>query len=130
MQKNFDEWNEVKKHIEENNEINNKFPSRKEVWHCNLGKNIGFEENGTSKDFSRPVLIIKKFNNKMFWVIPLSTKQKKLNFYFNFTDPDQRRVSAILAQLRLISVKRINRRMYKLPDEIYKNIINQIKLLL
>ena len=130
MEKNFDEWNIIKKNIENNTKINNKFPTEKEVWHCQMGKNIGFEENGTGKDFSRPVLIIRKFNNKMFWVVPLSTKQKELDFYFNFIDPNQNNVSAIIAQLKLISVKRLNRRIYKLPDQYYIKIISKIKSLL
>ncbi|PIQ69171.1 MAG: hypothetical protein COV91_00135 [Candidatus Taylorbacteria bacterium CG11_big_fil_rev_8_21_14_0_20_46_11] len=48
----------------------------------------------------------------MFWSIPLSTKQKKFDFYYNFSDPDGKKVSVILAQLRLVSVKRLRRKLY------------------
>ena len=82
----------------------------------NLGKNVGFEQNGSGKSFSRPVLIIKKFNNHMFWAIPLSTKQKTFDFYFNYTDPNGMHVSAVLAQMKLISIKRLKRKMYDIPD--------------
>ena len=76
------------------------FPNTSEFWMCSLGRNIGFEQNGGGNNFSRPVLVAKKFNNQMFWIIPLSTKQKNLDFYFNFTDPNGQKVSCILAQLR------------------------------
>jgi len=57
-----------------------------------FGKNIGFEQNGSGDNFSRPVLIVKKFNNHMFWCVPLSTKQKTFDFYFNYTD--QKRIKS------------------------------------
>jgi len=82
---------------------------------CILGKNLGREQDGSLRDFSRPVLVIKKFNNEIFWVVPLSTKQKPLDFYFNYHDPHGIPVSAILAQLRLVSINRFQRDIYILP---------------
>lgn len=82
---------------------------------CVVGKNIGYEQDGSGLSFSRPVIVVKKFNNKMFWVVPLSTKQKELDFYMNFIDLSGQPVSAILAQLRLMSSKRFKRNMYELP---------------
>jgi hypothetical protein len=52
----------------------------------------------------------------MFWVVPLSTKQKNLDFYFNYDDPNGVPVAAILAQLRLVSIKRFHRNVYELPS--------------
>jgi mRNA interferase MazF len=110
----FDDWNNLKKKIEEDEIDPNKFPKEGEVWMSNLGRNIGYEQNGSGDSFSRPVLIVKKFNNHMFWVVPLSTIQKKFDFYFNYTDPHSEKVSAILAQLKLLSIKRLKRNMYSL----------------
>ena len=91
----------------------------------NLGKNIGFEQNGGGGDnFSRPILIVKKFNNQMFWCVPLSTKQKSFDFYFNYTDPQEQRVSVILAQMKLLSIKRLRRKLYQLDE----NTLVEIKI--
>jgi len=60
-------------------------------------------------------LIVKKFNNKMFWVVPLTSKQKALDFYHNFTDATGHAASAILAQLRLLSLKRFDRTGNQIP---------------
>ena len=117
MHKDFDHWNEIKKSIEENAHEQERFPQEGEVWMCAFGRNIGFEQNGSGDSFSRPVLIIKKFNNQMFWSVPLSTKQKELDFYLNFIDPNSKRVSAILAQMKLVSVKRLKRRLYDIPRD-------------
>jgi len=58
------------------------FPKSGEVWMCTLGQNLGREQNGGPRDFSRPVLVIKKFNNEIFWVVPLSTKTKVARLLF------------------------------------------------
>lgn len=127
--KTFDEWNEQKKELAQNNEPN-VFPKEGWVWICAIGFNIGFEQNGTGKIFERPVLVVKKFNNKMFWVAPLSTKQKQFDFYYNFIDPNNMKGSVILAQLRLVSVKRFIRDMYKMNDTDIANITEQLKAFL
>ena len=97
--KEFNTWNELKKKTHSDNIISTGFPNEQEVWICVLGKNIGREQNGGKKDFSRPVLVIKKFNNQIFWVVPLSSKQKNIDFYYN---------------------RRFSRKLYQLsPDDFY-----------
>jgi mRNA interferase MazF len=128
--KKFDTWNKIKKVIDANNSAPNKYPMEGEIWMTAYGQNIGFEQNGSGNNFSRPVLVIKKFNNQMFWIVPMSTKQKSLSFYYNFTDPTGRNVSVIIAQLKLVSVKRFKRRMYSLSKSDLAIVISKIKLLL
>lgn len=123
----FDLWNEIKKRVDAEENEPNKFPQEGEVWMSSLGRNIGFEQNGSGDNFSRPILIVKKFNNHMFWVIPLSTKQKDFDFYFNYTDTNNQKVSAILAQLKLMSVKRLKRRLYELNGQKLKEIRTKLK---
>lgn len=53
----------------------------------------------------------------MYWVVPLSSKQKRFDFYYNYTDQAGQRVAAIASQLRLVSIKRFRREMYKLDDK-------------
>ncbi len=115
----YDSWNELKKKIQFENGSPNYFPKEAEVWMSSIGKNIGYEQNGSGDNFSRPVLVIKKFNNHMFWCVPLSTKQKKFDFYFNFTDPNNQKVSVILAQMKLVSVKRLKRKLYEIAPDIF-----------
>lgn len=128
--KNFDKWNEFKKRIDEDNNKPVNFPKEGEVWMSNVGINVGFEQNGNEDNFTRPMLIIKKFNNHMFWAVPLSTKQKKFDFYFNFTDLNNQKVSVILAQMKLVSVKRLKRDIYIMPDDLFKDIKEKLKLFL
>lgn len=128
--KDFDSWNELKKKIDSEIIKPNRFPKEGEVWMSTVGKNIGFEQNGSGDNFSRPVLIIKKFNNHIFWIVPLSTKQKSFDFYFNYTDPNNLNVSVILAQLKLVSIKRLNRKLYDIGDLIFCQITMKLRLFL
>ncbi len=127
MEQKFDLWNEIKKKIDSEDNLTERFPKEGEVWMSSLGKNVGFEQNGSNDNFSRPVLIIKKFNNQMFWTIPLSTKKKAFDFYHNYTDPSGEKVSAILAQLKLSSVKRLKRKIYDLPSQQLPEIKEKLK---
>ena len=111
----FDQWNELKKKVNIKDTHSEFFPQVGEVWICILGKNIGREQNGGSDNFSRPVLIVKKFNNEIFWILPLSTKQKNLDFYYNFIDLNNGKASVILSQIRLVHIKRFERKVYEMP---------------
>lgn len=126
----FDTWNKIKKATDDETDTPDRFPKEGEVWMSVLGKNIGFEQNGGGENFSRPLLIIKKFNNHMFWAIPLSTKQKGFDFYHNFTDPYNNPVSVILAQMKLVSLKRLKRKLYDLPQEQLDEVKSKIERLL
>ncbi len=70
-----------------------------QVFWCFLGENIGDEENGKGRLFRRPVLIFKKFNNNVFWGIPMSTKNKESKYYVKVLLKDIEQ-SAMISQLR------------------------------
>jgi mRNA-degrading endonuclease toxin of MazEF toxin-antitoxin module len=96
-----------------------------------LGSNIGWEEDGKNSNFSRPVIIFKKFSNDILWAIPLSTKIKMSKFYvsLNLNNLDQ---VAIVSQLRLIDAKRLIRKLGNISSEKYnelkKAVINLVDL--
>lgn len=127
MQKDFDTWNNKKKELD-NNAFSD-YVHTQEVWWCSLGINIGFEQNGKHELFERPVLIIKKFSNDVVLIIPLSTKTRQNIYYFNFTH-NSNEFSALLSQVRLISTKRLNRKIYKMDDVVFNNIRNAFKQLI
>jgi mRNA interferase MazF len=130
MEKDFDRWNSIKKQLAHDVPLPLAFPKNGEVWMCTLGKNLGREQNGGSQDFSRPALVIKKFNNEIFWVVPLSTKQKPLDFYFNYNDPSGAPVAAVLAQLRLVSINRFRRDIYVLQATLLREVRARLRAFL
>jgi mRNA interferase MazF len=59
------------------------------------------------RTISRPVLVFKKFNNNIFWAIPLSTKNKMNKYYVKILLKDEE-VSAMISQLRVLDSKRLD----------------------
>jgi mRNA interferase MazF len=123
--KNFEEWNTKKQSIEKST-FSPAYFSEGEVWWLSIGINIGCEEDEKSQDYSRPVLIVKKFNNQIFIGIPLTT-QRKDNPYYIPISFGQKTGSAMISQIRSFSSKRLTRKMGKLEDSYYKNIVLHIK---
>lgn len=79
----FDTWNTDKKQINGKEIDDTFFINPRELWFVKMGKNIGFEEDG-KKEFTRPVLVLKKVGN-LFFVVALTTKGKMgSRFYHRF----------------------------------------------
>ena len=51
---------------------------------------------------------------------------KTYDFYYNFTDPNNNKGSVILAQVRLVSVKRFIRDMYKMNNIDFNQILARL----
>lgn len=87
----------------------------REIWWCNVGYNIGFEVFGKGDAYQRPVLILKKFNNRLIFGIPLSTQLKadapyRTRFVFHGVGRE-----ALLNQARAFDTKRFTELMGVLP---------------
>ena len=54
----------------------------REIWWCNLGKNIGYEMNGKGDNFRRPVLIFKKVSSNHSIIVPLTTQEHFSKFFY------------------------------------------------
>lgn len=124
MDKDFDKWNNKKKYIEAHRK-DRIFFNERDIWWCSVGKNIGYEENGKNEFFERPVLIIKKFNNSLAWVLPMTSKFKMSPYYFKLNN-DQTTDSILLSQLRVISVKRFSRFMKRISPYEFAEVIGRI----
>jgi mRNA-degrading endonuclease toxin of MazEF toxin-antitoxin module len=128
MIKDFDKWNKTKQVVDSNQPVS-KLINEREIWWCNLGLNIGDEQNGKYPNYERPVLITKKFNNKLCVVLPLSSNSGNKNFYKEIFYKN--RVGyVIISQIRIISTKRLSRLIDQLDWKQFNYIKNKsIKIL-
>ena len=62
--KDFVNWHKVKNNIE--NKKQRIYFQIRDVLFCSIGENVGFEQDGRGKEFLRPVVVVKKFNNEVF----------------------------------------------------------------
>ncbi|MEA3353897.1 MAG: type II toxin-antitoxin system PemK/MazF family toxin, partial [Campylobacterota bacterium] len=103
------------------------------IFYMKMGKNIGYEQDGKGDDFVRPIVIVKGFNESMFFGIPLSTKIKEGKFYykFKFTKKDTVMTNiALLSQMRLFSTKRLLNKIGVMSIYDFKNMKIKFKKLL
>lgn len=105
----------------------------KDIFHLRMGHNIGYEQNGKGEGFVRPVIIFKKLNKEMFFGIPLSTQLKEGSFYFRFTFYKSSKIvenTAILAQMRLFSAKRLLNKIGKIENGQYEALASKLEELM
>ena len=125
--KDFDKWNEYAKKLD-STKFDDFFYVR-EIWWCALGVNIGSEQDGKNDDFVRPVLIIKKINQELLCVVPLTSK---------IIDNEYRVVSGstgitsqiILSQIRSVSSRRLLRKISKVKIIVFFEVIIKLSCLL
>ena len=118
----FNKWNEIKKEKDEQN--NKKYFYDRDIWFLNLGKNIGFEQDGKGNEFLRPVLIYKKFSRRLFLGMPLTKTKKEEKFYFNLKI-ENKETSIILSQIRLFDSKRLKYKLTKISEKDFEKIKKQ-----
>lgn len=118
MEKDFDDWNNLKKLIHKK-EINDEFNFHSgDVWWTTLGINIGKEINGKNETFERPVLILKVINKHTLYVLPLTSKDHftdKYHFKVNYEDGGSGVV--VFSQMRVVSSNRLLRKLSKINKE-------------
>ena len=114
MDKKFNEWNNLKQNLH-NGKKENYFKERDIFW-VSIGVNVGFEQDGKGDIFSRPVLILKKYNKHIFLGIPLSTQIKKGSFFFEFM-LNEKPSNALLVQARVYDAKRLENKIGKINQK-------------
>jgi len=122
MEKDFWTWHSKKEKVDE--KATRVFFHEREIWFCHLGTNVGFEQDGKGENFGRPIVVFRKFNNEVFWGVPLTTRTKGGKFYFPITigigDDTSRK--AILSQLRLLDAKRLYQKIGTIDSATHKRL--------
>lgn len=126
MQKDFQSWCKKKEILHSIPDEKIVYFRDKEIWWCALGVNIGFEQDGKNHNYERPVLILRKVNRYLALVVPLSTKIKDHPYYVGYQRGGES-YSALVLQIRVISSKRLLRRIGQLESLIFDDIMKFTK---
>lgn len=124
-EKDFDGWNIKKKAVHHDGAP--AFCHPREIWWCALGVNVGYEQDGTGKNFDRPVVVIRGFNERLFFGVALTGKKKAGKYYFSLGEVEGRESSAVLSQVRLIDTKRLIRKIVTLDEETFEKLRESLK---
>lgn len=112
--KRFLEWIGLKQKLHVH-EYNPPLVTEGDLWWCSVGENVGIEANGKNSNFTRPVVILKKFGRLGFLGIPTTTRKREGSWYISFVHQGIAEV-AMLNQARVLSYKRLDRKMGTLDD--------------
>ena len=119
----FIKWTKLKFKLHISTDVSFYF-HEKEIWWASIGQNIGSEQNGKNINFERPVLVFKKFNHQTFLGVPISSQLKNSPYHYIF-DKDDRQYCLNLSQVRVLSSKRLLRRIGGMKTIDFQRIKNQ-----
>jgi mRNA interferase MazF len=112
-----------------NNNVKRPLFKEREVFWASIGENVGFEQDGKSKRFNRPVAIVRKFSGGLFWGVPLSTTPKRGRYYLPLTLNGKTSV-ALLSQVRVLDSLRLNEKIGMLGADDFKALKTELAKLL
>jgi mRNA-degrading endonuclease toxin of MazEF toxin-antitoxin module len=122
--KNYDQWNNYKKQLEERTNV----PSfhERDVWWCSLGVNIGQEIDGKNANAERPVCIVKKFGRSSFFGLPLSSNIKTAPYRYLVT-LENGKSAVLIDQGRTMSAKRLQRRFGRMKRTDFRDLKTRLR---
>jgi mRNA-degrading endonuclease toxin of MazEF toxin-antitoxin module len=126
MDKDYLKWMPIKVEINNKTVRSLNFKER-DIWICNVGENIGFEEDGKGGGFSRPVLVVKKFGRNMCFIVPLSTTKKRGWFYHPFDGHTGTVSVVLLSQARVVDSLRLRRKIGFASENDFSEITTRLK---
>jgi mRNA interferase MazF len=120
MQKDFRAWMLQKRAIHARNHRPPLF-SEGQVWWCFVGENVGVEIDGKGSWYTRPVLILTRYNRNSFFSIPLTSKLKTGTGHAQFRFKG-RMQTAVLSQGRSFDYRRLRNQIGDVGSAQLRNI--------
>ncbi len=126
----FDNWNEIKKQTQD---VKMRLTIKpREIYWAKIGQNIGDEEYGKGKLFSRPVLIVAQLTSDLFIGLPTTTALHDDSKYFhNIEYKDNRnkniKSSCMILQIRTFSKKRLTSKVGSINKEDFAKIKEKLR---
>lgn len=125
--KDFDNWN-TKAKLLDSRSFDDYFYAR-EIWWAALGINIGSEQDGKNESFERPILILKRINKDLCLMAPFTSKIVN-NDYRITTESTGIQAQVVLSQIKVISSKRLLRKVGKIKTIIFFEILIKLSFII
>lgn len=126
-EKDFDGWNTFKQRIDGRSNVRT-FQEREIFW-VSVGINVGSEIYGKSHVYSRPVLVLKKFNPYRFLGAPLTSRcdnrPNRASIVFN-----EKEGRVIFDQVRVFDARRLLNKEAKIGKKQFSSIKQAYKTLI
>lgn len=120
----FDSWNKLKQQLNATSKnINIKNGN---IYLLSVGKNIANEIYGKGEIFLRPVLVLKKLGHNYFFGVPLTSKTKVGNYFFEFTYKGKSSY-AMFNQARTFTTNRVLKYHGKMKKDDFQKLKNKFE---
>ncbi len=126
MEKDFQAWCRKKEMLHMTSDEKVPYFNERELWWCAIGTNVGFEQDGKHENFERPILIVKKFNRHLCLAVPQTSKAKEGKFFYEVLRGGKS-YFLVLSQIRVMSSKRLLRKLGMVSEKDYEAIKLNIK---
>ena len=105
---------------------------QRDIWWCSIGVNIGVEQDGKNTLYERPVLVVRKFNNRHFIGVPLTTQLKDFPFrhnifYRNASEGSVKEGQALISQMRSYDAMRLTRQVARLGTGQFNALMTDVR---
>lgn len=119
VKKDFDKWNEVKKHTEVGKP---RLYTVREIWWCRFGVNIGTEQDGKGDWYVRPCVILRGFGPDACLVAPLTKSSRKhlLRVPVGLIEGEEARAN--ISQIRVVDTRRLEAKIGFLDKDIFSQL--------
>jgi len=125
--KDFDTWNNKKKLIDSSEKLIGL--KQRDVVFIHIGQNIGYEQNGKGEQFLRPVIVLEVFNRGLFLGLPLTSKEKKGDFFEPIEYKKRDTIvksTAILVQTKSFATKRVKYKSGYIDKVLFESLKNKV----
>lgn len=113
--KDYRKWSEVKANL--NVSSDNIYIRAGEIRWVAIGVNVGSEIDGKGVSFARPCLILHVIGGSLALIIPFTSKNKANKQFYKRISLQHFNSNLCLSQIRVVSQKRIFKRMKKIPSQ-------------
>jgi len=127
MEKDFDKWNIIKKKTDTEQP---RLYTVREIWWCRLGVNVGTEQGGKGRQFTRPCVILRGFGPDACLIVPLTTSPRAHALRVDVGWIEEKPAKANLSQIRIIDTRRLWLKMGFLRKEEFAKLKKALKNML
>ena len=126
--KNYTSWLPKKKRLNDIPKERLRSFKEREVRWCYIGVNVGSEMMGKNDNFTRPVLITKKYNNNLFLGVMLTSSDRS-EYAYKISKDGEKTSKVSLSSLRTFDARRLcpGAPQKVIPEFMFKEIISEIK---
>ena len=121
MENSYQLWARVQAYL--SSKYRRRYYKEGEIFWVSVGMNIGQEQNGKGLNFTRPVLVVKGYNERLFFGLPLSNTKRRGPYYYPITLDGEERAILLSQGSKYDTARIIGHSIYSVSKEELEQIV-------